>query len=132
MRITGPIPENYLRLMSPEDREPLGKAGMTLPEIEEKNDVASEKKLQDLIENYLTLRDIFVGRQRMDKKSNMALGWPDFVFAYKGKPIALEVKVGSNKQTPEQLHAERLMIQNGWAYYVVRSLPEVKAILDAI
>lgn len=95
-------------------------------------DERSEKKLQQLILNYLKLNLVFVVRQRMDKKSNCQVGTPDFVFAWYGKPVALEVKVGDNKQTEEQRCVEISMRSNGWIYEVVRSLDEVRTILERI
>ncbi len=123
------IPDHILKLMPKEDR-PAGVIGMTRTEINEVQETKSEKELQNLIQNYLGLRGIFAGRQRMDKRSNLVIGWPDVFFSYKGIPIALECKVGAGKQTQEQKEAQVKMEANGWRYFEVRSLQEVKIILD--
>ena len=130
MKITGPIPEHIRRLMSPEDRGDL--QSPTMPEIQATVETAAEKVLQSQIMDYLRLHGVFAGRQRMDKKSTMALGWPDIVFAWHGVPIALEVKTANGKQTEEQRVAEAAMAKDGWRYYVVRSVAEVKAILEGV
>lgn len=123
------LPDHILSKM-PKDARPEGAAGMTRPEIAEAQEIKSERELQNQIASYLSVRDIFFGRQRMDKRSNMTLGWPDFAMAYKGVPIALECKVGTGKQSEEQAKAQVRMEANGWRYFEVRSLAEVKIILD--
>ena len=124
------IPENYLRLMNPADRAPMGKAGRTMPEIEAANVAKSEKKLQSLIAEYLRMRGIYYNQQPFGRRSLAPSGWPDFVLPWHGEFIALEVKVGTNRQSAEQIDAELRIKATGGKYYVVRSLDEVKRILD--
>jgi hypothetical protein len=126
------IPDRLVRMLPPEERKRLGRHCMTQEERQEKIDAKSEKVFQDQIASLLRHREIFFGQQRMDRRSNIVIGYPDFWFCYRGVPIALEAKVGSNQQTPEQIEAQRKMTENGWNYYVVRSLTEVKEILERI
>jgi hypothetical protein len=116
--------------MPEEERQRLGKAGMLPEESLARAEVKLEKELQRDIGNVLRLRDIFFGCQRMDRKSNIVEGYPDFWFVYRKKPIALEVKVGANKQTPKQVEAQRRMEADGWRYKVVRSIQEVMEVLN--
>lgn len=126
----GVIPAHILRLMPKEDREPLGKAGWTPEECNTKADAKLEREIQNKIAGLLSIRDIEFGRQRMDKKSTMVEGWPDFVFAIAGTPIAFEVKTATGKQTEEQKKVQARMERNGWKYYLVRSVKEAKEIVD--
>lgn len=131
MRITGPLPENIRRLMPQEERTT--PETMTMDQANEIFDARTEAKLQVLIDSYFKLHGIVAFRQRMDKKSNMTIGTPDFLVAVIGKmgvrAIGIEVKVGNNKQSVDQLTMEQRMKASGaWEYYVVRSLEEVKEI----
>lgn len=123
MGFTGPLPEKFRRRMQKEDRTT--PETRTNDDAREKNEAKSEKALQALIMSYLRGKEIEPGCQRMDRKSNMALGWPDIVFAFHGVPVALEVKVGANKQTPEQVALQSRLEADGWLYFVVRSLDDV-------
>lgn len=131
--ITGQLPDNFLRCMSPEARKPLGKAGMTRQEVIEKAEVKAEKDLHEQVVAYLEQHHgIKVGHARMDRKSTYTLGWPDLTFALHGKACALELKVGKKKPDPDQLACIAAMEPNGWNVYVVRSLEEAKAFLERI
>ena len=124
------IPVNVLRMMPEAERRRIGKAGMLPEERQAELETRTEKNLQNQIANYLRQHDIFFGCQRMDRRSNIVVGWPDFWFVFRGVPIALEAKVGNRKQEPAQLAAQIRMERDGWRYCVVRSVEEVKAILD--
>lgn len=117
-------------MIAPEHRKELGI--MTHDEVVEKNEAQSERDLQNQIADYLRQRDIVPFNQRMDRKSNMVEGAPDFLCCYHAIPLAFECKVGSNKQTPEQNNMELAMTRNGWRYYIIRNLAEVRAVLVAI
>lgn len=98
--------------------------------VESKADVQSERELQNLIENWFRINGIPAFRQRMDKKSNMPRGTPDFLVCYKGRFIALECKVGNNEPTKEQEACLAFIHANGGTCEVVRSLPHVKDLLN--
>jgi hypothetical protein len=127
-RIIGPIPPNILKRMRPEDR-PAGVAGMLPEEIQDKVCAKAEKELQNKIMGWLEIQGIFAGRQRMDKKSNIRIGYPDIWFCWKAggetHPMAIECKIASHKQTAEQVEAEQRMVKDGWLYLVITSLPEL-------
>jgi len=122
------LPENILRAMSPKDRAKLGKAGRTNSECSEIQLAKRESEVQKEINNWLRLHDIFVFWSRTDKRTRGKKGTPDHAFAWrmeKGQPpypVAVEVKVGDNKSSDEQIKVAKQMIANGWAYLTVSSL----------
>lgn len=126
------MPEAMRRCIAPTERAQIGPAAHTISDAVAAAEPKAEKELQKQIAGYLATRDIFFGQQRMDRKSTMVLGWPDFVFCYKGHFIALEAKTPVGKQEPEQVIAEAKIEAQGGRYYVVRSLVEVAAILNAL
>ncbi len=81
MTIKGPIPSHILKRMNQADR-PAGVPGMLPYELQSKADAKSEKVLQDQICGWLEIQGVFAGRQRMDKRSTLRLGWPDCVFCW--------------------------------------------------
>jgi hypothetical protein len=115
-----------LRLVAPEDRAKLGRAGMTRAEAFAKFTVDTERKLHHLIDSYLRQRGIEPIRSRMDKRSTINVGAPDFMFAYRGKAIAMEVKLPGEKLTKEQESMRAIMTSpvNGWHYCVVHDVDE--------
>lgn len=123
------IPEKMLKLMRPDDRKPLGKAGRTMPEIVAENDAKAEKAIQGHIANYLNLHTIEFIRPPMNKKSILPKGWPDFTLAYKGTPVGLEVKTPIGKLSSDQVERHAAMRKNGWRVEIVRGVPEVQALL---
>jgi len=127
------IPESWLKLMRPEDRKAMGKAGLTADEAYAKFADRSEKDLHKLIWAELTRRGIVVIHSRMDRRSTTAKGIPDFCFALPGTaygiPIAVEVKTATGQLTREQKITMELMEKNGWETHVVRSFDEFLKIL---
>ena len=119
--------------MSKEER-PSGVAGMLPEEINSRITLKLEKELQKQIMGWLEIHDVFAARQRMDKKSNLRPGYPDIWFVWRSSygmpvPVAVECKVGGERQTREQMQAQARMEKDGWRYFLVRSLPELIEIL---
>ena len=132
MKIIGPIPNHILKLMPQENRKPLGKAGMTSKEIDIVQALRSEKELQRKIADYLRIREIAFCNPRMDKRSTMTLGWPDFTFAIKGMPIAFECKKSNGKTSQDQIKCHQNMTKNGWIVYLVRSFEQAVDIINSL
>lgn len=131
MSITGPLPDNITRLMSPEERAKRGI--MSNAEITARNIAISEKKLQEDAYAYLSQhRGLTIGKNRMDRKTSYTVGWPDMVFCYRGHACALEFKVDSNTTSKEQDECIAGMTRDGWKVAIVRSLPEVQAFLNSM
>lgn len=119
------LPEHVLRLMSPADRQKYGMGCMTAAEAASVAIARSEKQLQNQLEALLRRNDIVVIRQRMDRKSNIAEGLPDIMFAVgeegEGTPVAWECKMPRENPTPKQLQKHEEMRRNGWTVRVIRS-----------
>lgn len=128
MRITGPIPDNILKRMSKADR-PKGKAGLTNAELSERNAVKLERELHDQVAALLRLRGVAFCHSRMDRKSTITEGWPDFTFAIDGKPCAIECKRPGEKLSEVQDCVREDMLANGWFYCIAYSLDDVKTFL---
>lgn len=118
---TGPLPDNILRRMPKEDRRPLGKAGVTTQEANEKAVARSEKKLQENVAALLRQRNITFNVSRMDKRKTDKVGWPDFTFAVRGRAAAFEVKRPGKEPTKEQVACMLGMIRDGWFVRVIES-----------
>lgn len=137
------LPEKILRLLSPEDRASLGKAGLTAEEALAKADVKNERTLQGLIVNLLRLKGIEVCWHRTDKKSAATIGWPDITFSvatYAAVPTqpydlatitacAWEVKHGPGGLSDDQKKmALRLQSPpNFWRWREIRSVDQALA-----
>jgi hypothetical protein len=126
------LPNSFLKCMSPGDRASLGKAGQTFEEACEKGELKSEKELQQLIANWLTINEIYFVRQRMDKASNVQVGAPDFHCCFAGKFVGIEVKVGANHPTPDQVRELQSIEKSGGLAFTVRSIAELKQIADRL
>ena len=66
---------------------------MTASEALRKAEVKGERDLHKAIEGLLRVHEIETIRSRMDKRSTINVGAPDFMFAYHGKAIAFEIKL---------------------------------------
>lgn len=126
------LPDNILRLMRPEDRAALGKAGVTTAEATEKCKAGMEKQLQNEIRNYLRLRDIWFDWDATHARRRGTRGAPDFMFAIMGVPCAVEAKTEKGRVSAEQEKAHEAMRANGWRVIIATSIMDVKALLDLI
>jgi len=126
------LPEHCLKLIAKRDREPLGKAGRTMGEIYEAADKKAELDLQGEIAGYLRLHEIEYIKPDGRKKSPLPAGWPDFTFAYRGVPVGMEVKTEKGALSSDQTSRHMAMRANGWRMVIVRSIPDVQALLRAI
>jgi hypothetical protein len=127
------IPEHIRRLMSPADRQPMGKAAMTMPEITAKAAAKLERQLHDQIADYLRMKGIRIAiHSRMDKRPTNQVGTPDFLFAYHRRPVAVEVKRPGCKPTEDQARIMRQMAEDGWMVRVVHGVEDVKSLLHMI
>jgi hypothetical protein len=120
--IRGTIPEHIRRLMPDQQRRELGKAAMTIPEIEAKNAAKLERELQEGIAGYLRLKQVVFGQSRMDRRSSYTVGWPDFAFVVNGRACFLEVKRPGEKPTKEQQEIMAGLEQAGAFVRVVHSV----------
>lgn len=90
-----------------------------------------EKDLIAKISNYLkSVNDLFFWKEHGGQYGTA--GIPDLIVCYKGKFIAFEAKVGKNKATPLQDATIKRIIKAGGYALVVRTLDEVKEIIEAL
>lgn len=91
----------------------------------------TEKQLQGQLEGLLRRNGVQMPiRQRMDRKSNVAVGIPDILFSIPGVgAIAWEVKLPGQHPRPEQELAHAAMRADGWRVDVVRTYAEGLALL---
>ncbi len=75
---------------------------------------------------------IFWIRQRMDRKSNVAIGTPDILGVRDGIPFAWECKMDGRNPTPEQVAAMEHMSRNGWRTAIVRSYDEARSLFESL
>jgi hypothetical protein len=101
MKIPGPIPNHILERMNPEDR-PLGIAGFTKSEMKDLMEKKNEKAMHDLFSQWLRLNGIPYIHARMDKKSTIQKGWPDFTMLYQGRALCVEFKAMGGAPSEEQ------------------------------
>ena len=132
MGFTGILKPHVLDKMSVESRKPLGRAGLTTAECDERQIKQAEKLLQEQIRGLLNTQDIDNINPPMHKKSEMPLGWPDHTFAYRGVPVAIECKVVGQKPKPHQAERMESMRRNGWTVIVAYDVTDAQKLLRAI
>ncbi len=125
-------PDNVKRLMSPADKKAFGVAALTINELIERQEVNSEKDFQNQVADYLRMKGIPFYRSRMDKRTRNKVGQPDFLICLPphGRFIGLECKVPGQLATEDQLNEIEAILKAGGFAIVVRSLAEVKTILE--
>lgn len=116
------IPDNIRRLMPENQRRQL--KAFTADEALQKNAELAEKEIQNQIASWLSLNGIKFIRPRMDRKSTIANGWPDFTFCHNGVPFTVEVKDATGSLSDEQRQLHPQLEANGWKVHTVRSLAE--------
>jgi hypothetical protein len=126
------IPEAFLRALPPQERARLGRAGFSQEECTQAFVRGQERKLKKLVTNYLSMRGVWFFDQRMDRKTGGRAGVPDILCCYRGRFIAIELKAGGAKLSPEQ-ESEAERIQDcGGRFLVVRRLEDVIAELSRV
>lgn len=131
------LPNNFLSKMAKADRQPLGKAGVTLEEAEAKHAFRREKQLQECCVAMLRLRGVIVNVSRMDKRKTDKVGWPDITCSFPranalGIPVAIECKLPGCHPTEIQVKVMQQMMDNGWFIRVVTSEEQMKEVLRTL
>ena len=88
-----------------------------------------ETIIQDAIIKYLN--DNRILHWRMSGASNMA-GFPDLMVCYKGRFVAFEIKTADGKATFQQHNVITEIIWNGGYAFIVRSVDDVKLMLQRV
>lgn len=110
---TGPFPERFLKCVAKEDRKPLGKAGETIDEATARASVKLEREMHDQFAAWLRINGIHFIHTRMDKKSTMQKGWPDFTLIKAGRAICVEFKLRACTVSEEQSKVIRELLDDG-------------------
>jgi hypothetical protein len=125
IRIDTVLPDSFLRAMPREERAKLGKAGITQEQAEAKFRAGKEKDLQRLIATYLRLNEFYYVTPRMDKRSTLRRGAPDFIICIHGHFLCIEAKACKGTLSDMQsLHLVEVT-KCGGTYCVARSLEDV-------
>lgn len=120
------LPPNIIDRMAPSDRASIGVK--TSAEHRAKAAAQDEREIQKGIASYLRLLDIPFNQDAMHRKRTGTVGWPDFVFPYKGKFIAWEVKCPwSRALRPEQAAMSRDLQRAGAEWRLITSVAEAQA-----
>lgn len=110
----------------------MGKAGVTNAEAEAKFDAKAEKEIQRQIDAWLRSQEFYFIRSRMDRKTSVQVGVPDFVVCAYGAFIAFEVKTSTGRLSYDQERAQGQILANMGKCYTVRSLSEVISVIKAL
>lgn len=90
----------------------------------------NESDLVKKIKDYLkTIKDCFYWKEHGGQYGTA--GIPDIIVCYRGRFLAFECKVGKNKATALQKLTIRQIVKAGGYALVVRSVEEVKQIIEA-
>ena len=118
------VPDHILKLMSPEDRAPMGKLGYTAEETLALYNHKHEKQMHEDFIQWLNLNEIYYIHSRMDKKSTIAKGAPDFTIIHQGIGFFIEFKTPQNTLSEEQkAHAKKIMA-SGTDYFICYAAQE--------
>ena len=118
--------------MEPVDLKQLG--ATTPDQDQEKREKKAEKELQGQINDLLSRYAVVYLRPAMFRKTQLPPGWPDYIFAYWGKPFAWECKVEKpgtvrGEPRPEQVKMLNALAGNGWNVSIIRSLEQAQRLL---
>lgn len=128
------LPDNILKLMRPEDRAALGKAGLTASEAIERAEWKLEEELAQLVINYLGLYGIprdCIMRARPDKAATINRGWTDLTFlarrsCYEWVPCGWELKTTTGTVSKIQHDTHAALKANGWQIAIIRSVDDAR------
>jgi hypothetical protein len=126
MKLPPVVPEGFLLALPEEERNRLGRAGITQAQAEAKYAKGEERKLQDAIARWLAFEGIYFESDRMDKRTSGKKGRADFRICVPpdGRWLSIEAKAGTRALTPEQAEQADRLRRSGGTFVEVRSLRE--------
>lgn len=127
MKLPPVLPEGFLQALPPEERQRLGRAGMTVQEAQAKYAAGEEKKLQQDIATWLEHEQIYFESDRMDRKTSGKRGRADFRICVDGRWLSIEAKTQSGNLTREQATEATRLQKSGGTFAVCRSLKKAIA-----
>lgn len=112
------LPEHILRLMSPEDRQALGKGAITAAEATECAIGRREREEQKIFNTWLNVklaeRKLYPINPRSDKASTIRRGHPDYtIFLPNARMLLLEMKVQGGILSADQIQCIGLLAELG-------------------
>jgi hypothetical protein len=113
------VPEKYLKIMDPKDRQRLGKAGRTQKEIAHANYVKSERKIHDQFISFLRRHELPYVHSDPTKKSSIATGHPDFLVTRGRIGVYIEFKIPPNPLRKEQTDYINFLLKNANEVHVI-------------
>lgn len=137
----GPVlPDKLLKLVDKRDRHLV--KGKTFDEVMAMAKEKVERDIHDKIEGLLRRLDVVYVHSRMDRKTTIGVGLPDFMFSVVTdtmahapweivRSVAIEVKLPGEDLDEEQENVRAAMQcrPNAWAYHVVYSYAEALAVV---
>lgn len=135
MKLEGPLPDHFLSKLPPEERRKLGRAGMTSEEAQARYVARSERELQGQVAQHLNRHQIPFFNPRMDRKSTVQVGMPDFVVCLppNGRFVGIETKCQATRGrlSPEQEASMARILAAGGTYLIIYSLEQLIQALAA-
>ncbi len=122
-------PDSFVSKIDKKDRS---RKWVTQAEAEGTYRAGEERKLQNLIANYLSLHDIYFERDRMDKRTRGKVGRPDFRICYRGRFLAIECKTNYGIVSSKQAGEMARIRKSGGRACVALSLEDVQFIFREI
>jgi hypothetical protein len=114
--------------MSPADQRACSPSGRTPAEARAAAVAKDERELQRQVANYLRLLGVPFYQSRMDRKTTMAKGAPDFLLCRRGRFIAWEAKTPwAAVLRPEQALARDAILAAGGEWRLITTLAEAQA-----
>lgn len=124
------LPRNITACMSDADKRALSHDGKTPKESLTAAAARDEREIQKQISNYLRLLCVPFNQDAMHRKRTGTVGWPDFVFPYKGFAVFFECKCPwSRTLRPEQEQVRESIIKQGGVWRLITSLAEAQTCL---
>lgn len=126
------LTDRQLRLISPADRKPLGKAGMTAGEALTKETKTLERKIHNDFTGFCNRHGIDVWHSNPVRKSSIGEGLPDFLCLRSGLGVCIEFKVLPNKLSRVQENRIARLRENGNMVHVCEESGPGTAYNDAV
>lgn len=124
------ITDALLKLMNPSDRHPLGKAGITFDEAEAKRVRLAESREHAVVMNWSRKNNLFVIHARTSSRvHDLPAGWPDFTLIHGPKHLLVEMKIGSNKLSPEQQKVKTQIESEGGEVWIKHSADQTMRLM---
>ena len=114
----GPVyPSRFLDKIDFRDR-PVGIAGWTESDVEKHHADKSEKKERVHFDGWLNRNGLLWRSDRMDKRTNCRVGWPDYEIFYNGQVLLIEWKSSGQNLSQDQDNVRRDFVNLGFKYLV--------------